>query len=65
MKIVFILAFVLILGSLASALFFMLRRKSGKSMVWSLTARVALSIALFLCVLLAHWMGWIQPTGLR
>ncbi|WP_338847167.1 twin transmembrane helix small protein [Massilia sp. W12] len=65
MKIVFILAFALILGSLAFALFFMLRRKSGKSMVWSLTARVALSITLFVCVLLAHWMGWIQPTGLR
>jgi hypothetical protein len=33
-------------------------------MVWSLAARVGLSISLFLSILFAHWMGWIQSTGI-
>ncbi len=66
----------LIIASLASAGFFMLRRppehpsddaqKSAKQrgMVRALTVRIALSVTLFLCVLLSWQMGWIQPTGL-
>ena len=66
MKIVVAVAFVLILGSLASALFFLMRDK-GKSnnTVKALAARVGFSIALFLLILLAYKMGYIQPTGIR
>ncbi|MDR2335839.1 MAG: twin transmembrane helix small protein [Burkholderiaceae bacterium] len=63
------LAFLAILASLGTALFFMMRgkgddRSRGKRMAWALTARVAFSIVLFLCVLLAWKLGYIQPTGL-
>lgn len=59
-------AFVLILGSLASALFFMMRDKGTTNRtVHSLMLRVGLSVALFLCILLANGMGWIHSTGIR
>ena len=66
MKIVVAVAFVFILGSLASALFFLMRDK-GKSnnTVKALAARVGFSIALFLLILLANKLGYIQPTGIR
>jgi hypothetical protein len=42
--------------------------RAGKSddgkMMRALALRVALSVALFLCILFAFWMGWIQPTGI-
>ncbi|MGA0569905.1 twin transmembrane helix small protein [Variovorax sp. VNK109] len=63
------LAFVAILASLGSALFFMLRDgQDGKpktsNMARALAFRVGLSIVLFLCLLLAWKFGYIQPTGL-
>jgi len=69
MKIVIVVALLAILGALASAGVFMLRRdprKEGREsrMAWALALRVGLSISLFLFVLLAWWLGWIQPTGL-
>ena len=66
MRIIVVLAFIGILYSLASALFFLMKDK-GKSnrTVNALTARIGLSVLLFLFVLFAHWMGWIQSTGLR
>ncbi len=65
MHIIVAIAFILILGSLASALYFMMTDKGrSKRMVWSLAARVGLSISLFLFILFAHWMGWIQSTGI-
>ena len=74
MKFVIILAFLAILASLGSALFFMMRRGDGshsavddeerrRKMFRALALRVALSVALFVCVLLSAKMGWIQPTG--
>ena len=65
MKIFVAVAFVLILGSLGSALFFMMRDK-GKTnnMVTALAFRVGFSIALFLLLLLAYKLGWIHPTGI-
>ena len=60
------IAFVFILGSLASALYFMIHDKgTTKRMVYSLMARVGFSIALFLIILFANWMGWIHSTGIR
>jgi len=66
MKILVALAFLMIIGSLGSALFFLMRDK-GKSnrTVHALALRVGLSISLFLLLLGAHYMGWIQPTGIR
>lgn len=63
------LAFLAIIASLGSALFFMMRghgndRQRGKHMARALALRVGLSIALFLCLLLAWKLGYIQPTGL-
>ena len=65
MKIVVAIAFIMILGSLGSALFFLMRDK-GKSnrTVHALALRVGLSVTLFLLLLGAHYMGWIQPTGI-
>lgn len=66
MKIVVAIAFVLILGSLASALFFLMRDK-GKSdrTVKALAMRVGFSITLFILILIAYRLGYIQPTGIR
>ena len=68
MKILIALAFVGILGALASAGVFMLRDgRDGKpktgNMMRALAVRVTLSVLLFACILLAYWAGWIQPTG--
>ena len=52
-----------ILFSLGSALFYMLRSKqTHPRVVWSLTIRVALSVALFLILMISHRMGWISDT---
>ncbi len=69
MSIVIALAFVLILGALVLAGVFMLRGGSGAGsrssrMVRALTVRIALSVALFACILLAWRFGWIHPTGM-
>ena len=59
------IAFIRIIASLVSALYFMMTDKGKtKRMVWSLAMRVGLSISLFLFILFAHWMGWIQSTGI-
>ena len=69
MKYLVLLAFVAIIGSLGSALFFMMRDgRDGKpktsNMARALGWRVGLSILLFLCILLAWKLGYIQPTGI-
>lgn len=67
------IAFIGILGSLASALFFMMRGgkpgeaddpKRARHMVRALAMRVGLSVLLFICVLIAWKLGYIQPTGI-
>jgi len=64
MKVVVVVAFILILGSLASALLFLMKDK-GKSnrTVTALAFRVGFSIALFLLILAMHYFGYIEPTG--
>jgi hypothetical protein len=66
MTILIPVAFLLIIGSLAFALVFLMKDK-GKTnrTVYALTARIALSICLFGFILLAYKLGWIQPTGIR
>lgn len=65
MRIIVIIAFLGIVASLASAYLFLMRDKGGTNRtVNALTVRIGLSIALFLFVLFAHSMGWIQSTGI-
>jgi formate/nitrite transporter FocA (FNT family) len=67
MKILVAIAFILILASLGSALYYMMRQKgkNDQRMVRSLAMRVGFSIALFIMILVAHKLGYIQPTGIR
>lgn len=54
---------VLILISLAKALFHLTRSKSedGAAMVKALAWRIALSVALFVLLIVAYYNGWIDP----
>ena len=70
-SILVIAAFAGILGSLGAALYFMMRSREDEAgqprpnrMATALAMRVGLSILLFLCVLLAWKLGYLQPTGL-
>jgi hypothetical protein len=64
MKIVIAVAFVLIIGSLISALVFMMRdRGRTRNVARALGFRVAFSIALFAFILVSHRMGWIEARG--
>lgn len=66
MKWIILVAFVLIIGSLASAMIFLIRdRGRTRNTLRALAWRVGLSVALFVFILFAHYMGWIQPTGVR
>ena len=69
------LAFIAIFASLASALFFMLRRGKGSegsesskrknsNMARALAFRIGFSVLLFVCILIAWKLGYIQPTGI-
>lgn len=61
-----VLAFIGILASLASALVYLMKDKGTTNRtVNALTVRIGLSIVLFVFVLFAHHMGWIQSTGFR
>jgi hypothetical protein len=66
MKILVAIAFVLILASLTSALFFLMKdRGRSKRTLKALALRVGFSVALFILILLAYRLGYIQPTGIR
>ena len=69
MKYFVIVAFLAIVASLGSALFFMLRDgQDGKAktsnMARALAFRVGFSVLLFVCILVAWKLGYIQPTGI-
>ena len=69
MKTVMVLMLVAVLGALASAGVFMLRKGSqgdgrNRHMARALALRVGLSVALFLFILLSWHMGWVRPTGI-
>jgi hypothetical protein len=73
MKVFIVLALLAIIAALASAGLFMLRPRKpqaddagpgrDKRMARALALRVGLSVALFLLILLAYALGWIQPSG--
>ncbi|MFZ2738663.1 MAG: twin transmembrane helix small protein [Burkholderiaceae bacterium] len=69
MKYFVIIAFIAILVSLCSALYFMMKggqdgQSKTRQMARSLAFRVGLSILLFMCILIAWKFGLIQPTGI-
>jgi len=65
MKILVAVAFILILASLGSALVFLMRDKGRSNRtVQALALRVGFSVLLFVLLLVAHRLGWIQPTGI-
>ena len=69
MKIVIALALVAILAALAGAGLYMLRKRSDAAegpdnrMARALALRVGLSVTLFVLILLAYMLGWIEPSG--
>lgn len=65
MKILVAIAFLLILGSLGSALVFLMRDKGRSNRtVQALALRVGFSVLLFVLLLVAYQLGWIRPTGI-
>lgn len=69
MKYLVVAAFVAIVASLGSALYFMMKDgQDGKpktnNMARALAFRVGFSILLFVCILLAWKFGYIKPTGI-
>jgi hypothetical protein len=70
MKIVIVVFLILVFAALGGAGLYMLRHKEGeagerdKRMARALAIRVALSVTLFLLILFAYAMGWIQPKGI-
>lgn len=66
MRILIAIAFALILISLGSALFYLMRDKgASNNTVRALGLRVGFSVALFLFLIIAHQLGWIETTGIR
>ncbi|EKU30496.1 twin transmembrane helix small protein [Alcaligenes sp. DN25] len=64
MRVLVLIVFLGIIVSLGSALVYLMRdRGNSNRMAYALTWRVGLSVALFLFVLLAHHLGWIESTG--
>ncbi|AAU90646.1 hypothetical protein MCA0130 [Methylococcus capsulatus str. Bath] len=66
-KVLIVLVLVVIVASLGSALFYLVKdgdRRSPRT-VRALTVRIGLSIALFLALLLGYALGFLRPHGLR
>ena len=69
MKIVIALALGAILAALAGAGLYMLRKRCDAAegpdnrMARALALRVGLSVTLFVLILLAYMLGWIEPSG--
>lgn len=62
MKAVIGVAFVAILGVLATALVFLMRDGgSGRRTARMLGLRVALSVTLIAFIWFAYWVGWLEP----
>ncbi len=65
MRYVILLFIVFILGSLFSALYFMVKDKGQSTRtVRALTWRIGLSITLFLILMIGYHFGFIEPQGM-
>jgi hypothetical protein len=66
MRILVIAMLVVIVGSLGSALWFLIRDKGGSDRtVKALTVRISLSLVLFLLLMAGYHFGLIPKTGLH
>jgi hypothetical protein len=66
MKWIVPIVLLMIVASLGSALYYMMKdRGNSPRMVRSLMLRIGLSLALFIGILLAHYFGLIQATGIK
>ena len=66
MKWIIPIVLLMIVASLGSALYYMMKDKGNSSrMVHSLMLRIGLSLALFIGILLAHYFGLIEATGIK
>jgi putative copper export protein len=65
-KAIIILFLLIILYSLGSALFYLVRdkKKDDTRVVMALTWRIGLSMLLFTLLFIAFALGWIQPHGI-
>lgn len=64
-KIIILVLLALVLLSLGAAMFSLVRERGESSRTAKfLTLRIALSIALFVFIGFAFFMGWIQPHGI-
>ena len=65
MKLIIILFLLVIVGSLGSALFYLVRDKGGSTRtVKALTIRIGLSVTLFVLLMLGYYFGLIPKQGL-
>jgi hypothetical protein len=65
-RIIVIVALVLIVGSLGTALYYLYHdRGQGTRMVKALAVRVALSACLIIFLVVSYKLGWIDASGLR
>jgi hypothetical protein len=65
MKVIVLLILLVILASLAQALYFLVRDQGrGERTVRALTWRIGLSLLLFLCLMAGWWLGWIPAGGM-
>jgi hypothetical protein len=65
MRIVILLLLLVVLASLFSGLYFVYKDK-GKSnrAVIALTIRIAVSVLVFVILIVSYYFGWIGPSGL-
>jgi putative copper export protein len=65
-KIIVVILFLFIVGSLASALFHLITSKEqNNKTVRALTVRISLSVIAFILLMVAIGFGWIEPHGLN
>lgn len=61
-KVIIVILLLMILYSLGSALYYLVKEKGNSTdVVKALTWRIGLSLFLFLLLFFCYWMGWIQP----
>ena len=65
MKFIVVIVLIAIIASLASALYYLVKKEEeSEKLVRALTWRIGLSISLFFLLIIAFFMGWIQPHGI-
>ena len=65
MKFIVVIVLIAIIASLASALYYLVKKEEEpEKLVRALTWRIGLSISLFFLLIIAFFMGWIQPHGI-